>query len=381
MNPKPIIAIADDELVARELLAGALEDRYEVRIFDRAQALLDFTAGNPADMVLLDVEMPGMSGYDACRALRAGSALPDVPVIFLSARARLDDRLLGYAAGGHDYLVKPYDLDELNAKILLAIDAHRRARQLTVEVADMSEAVSVTSEMMGELGVVLDFQREMAGCETADRMADALVQALGRFGLDGCMRLRGRRAVITRSSAGSATALEASLLNHLASRPDARIVTMGPNLGFSFGDVTLLVRSLNWAMAPEAPETIESMGRARDSVALLVEGALSRLKAIDAELDSRHLVVAQDLIAMTRKTLEDLEKSAREVSCELDAVFEAGRQEFEFEFPRLGLTTEQEESLAGIVVRQRERGLAVLARGRAAEQGLRQLVDRMVQEP
>ena len=155
MTPKPIIAIADDESVAREVLAGALEDRYEVRIFDRGQAVLDFAASHHADMVLLDVEMPSLSGYDTCRALRAGSTLPDVPVIFLSAHARLEDRLLGYAAGGHDYLVKPYDLDELNAKILLAIDAHRRARQLAEEVAGMSEAVSVTTEMMGEIGVDL----------------------------------------------------------------------------------------------------------------------------------------------------------------------------------------------------------------------------------
>lgn len=378
---RPIIAIADDESVAREVLVGALEDRYEVRIFDRGQAVLDFAASGHADMILLDVEMPGMSGYDTCRALRAGSTLPDVPVIFLSAHARLEDRLLGYAAGGHDYLVKPYDLDELNAKIVLAIDAHRRARQLAVEVADMSEAVSVTTEMMGEIGVVLDFQRAIAGCETAERMADAIVDALGRFGLDGCMRLRTRRAVITRSVAGSATALEASLLSHLASRPDARIVTMGPNLGFSFGEVTLLVRSVGWALAPDTPETVESMGRARDSVALLVEGALSRLKGIDAELDARHLAGAQELIAMTRKTLEELERSAHEVSCELDAVFEAARQDFEFEFPKLGLTLEQEERLAGIVARQRERGLEVLARGRLAEQGMHRLVDRMAQQP
>lgn len=379
MTPRPIIAIADDDPIAREVLAGAIEDRYEVRTFDHGRAVIDFVASSHVDMVLLDVEMPGMSGYDICRALRAGPALADVPVIFLSSHARLEDRLQGYAAGGHDYLVKPYDIDELNAKILLAIDAHRRARQLAGEVAEMSEAVSVTTEMMGEVGVVLDFQRAVAGCDTAERVADAIVQALGRFGLDGCMRLRTRRTVITRSAAGSTTALEASLLSHLEARPDARIVTMGPNLGFSFGDVTLLVRSVNWAMAPDAPETIESMGRARDSVALLVEGTLSRLQAIDAEFDSRNLAVAQQLIAVTRRTLEDLEKSAHEVSCELDAVFEAALQDFEFEFPKLGLTLEQEERLAGIVARQRERGLEVLARGRLAEQGLRRLVDQMAQ--
>jgi DNA-binding response OmpR family regulator len=372
MSSKPIIAIADDNQVASEVLAANLEEPYEVRLFGSGQAALDFVAGNHVDLLLLDVGMPGLNGYETCRLLRAGQAQPDVPVIFVSGRAQLEDRLLGYAAGGNDYLVKPCNLDELEAKIQLAIDHHRRARRLASELAEVSHAATVTAEMMGEVGVVLEFHRALTVCATPDDIAQALITTLGRFGLEGCVRLKTRHATVTRSPVGRATALEASLLDHLAALPDARILTMGQNLGFSFGSVTLVVRCVAWATAPSSPETLDTMGRARDNVALLVEGAVARLRALDAEHDAGQLAGAHSLIAATRRTLVDLQTIDRDLHRDLDGVFEALRAEFEMRFPQLGLTTEQEDSLAAILTRHR-------SRGRAAEVHLRRLVGQLEQ--
>jgi DNA-binding response OmpR family regulator len=377
MSERPLITIVDDEPTTCELLAGALEGRYRVQAFGHGQALLDSLATQAVDLVLLDVEMPGLDGYQTCRALRAGPVQADVPVIFLSAHSLLEERLQGYAAGGNDYLTKPFDIDELNAKILNAIDAHRRTRQLAREAADMGEAAAVTAEMMGEIGVVLDFQRSIADCHAPGQIATALLDALARFGLDGCLRLQTRRGTVSRSSAGALSALETSLLQHLESRPDTRIVTMGTNLGFAYGAATVLVRSVAWALAASDPATLDAMGRARDNVALLVEGALSRLHALDAEADAQHLVLAQRLIDMTRQALHDLEQSARQVHDDLDAVFEHSRADFEYLFPLLGLSHEQEDRLLAIVTQQRASGLEVLARSRQAEQGLRRLLDRL----
>lgn len=381
MPDRPIIAIADDDPIAREVLSSALEGRCEVRLFDSGRTMLDGLAAHRADLLLLDVGMPDLDGYETCRALREGAACPDIPVIFLSARALLEDRLQGYAAGGNDYLVKPYDVDELHAKIVLAIDAACRARQLQGEVSDLTDAALLTAEMMGEVGVVLEFQRALASCTTIECVSDAMFAALARFGLEGCLRLKSRRTAIARSVAGQASSLESSLLEHLASRPDARIVTMGLNLGFSYGSVTLLTRSPAWAHSPQTQETADAMGRARDNVALLVEGAVVRLQAIDAEHDARQLAGAEDLIGATRTALQQVEHTEREIHAELDAVFEDIRHEFEMRFPQLGLTSAQEDSLIEIVDRKRSQGMAVLARGRSAEELLRSLVQQLAHSP
>lgn len=182
---------------------------------------------------------------------------------------------------------------------------------------------------------------------------------------------------ITRASVGRASALEASLLDHLAAHADTRIMTMGHNLGFAFGTVTLLVRNLAWATAPDAAETIDAIGRARDNGALLAEGAVARLRAIDAEQDARRLVDTQELLKITREALRQQSLVQRQIHAEIDSVFEAIRDEFEQRFPQLGLTAEQEDQLDDILVCHRSRGLAVLARGRLAEEGLRCVVERL----
>lgn len=151
-----------------------------------------------------------------------------------------------------------------------------------------------------------------------------------------------------------------AVLDHLESRPGMRIVTTGPNLGFAYGDGTLLVRSVAWAQDATAPQTVDAMGRARDNLALVVEGALSRLKALEAEADARHLAV-----------------TAQEIYRDLDAIFESVREDFEFLFPQLGLTPDQEQRLADIVAQQRIRGLGIVTRGRSAGQRLRRLLDHL----
>jgi CheY-like chemotaxis protein len=377
MSNKPIIAIADDNAVIREALAANLEARYELRLFNSGQAALDYIASQPVDLLLLDVEMPGLNGYQTCLALREGRAQPDIPVIFLSGRAMLDDRLQGYAAGGNDYMIKPCEPFELEAKIQLAIDTRRVTRRLAGEVAELSDAFSLTAEMMGEVGVVLEFQRALTDCATPDAIADAMFATLARFGLEGCVRLSKGSTSIARSTAGTASALQTSLLDHLASRNDRHIVTIGHNLGFSIGDVTLLVHSRAWAAAPDAPQTQDAMGRARDNVALLIEGAIARMRALDVEHDARQLVGAHTLIDMTRQALQDIEAVERTVHRELDAVFESIRHEFELRFPQLGLTAAQEDTLADILTRHRSHGLSVLAQSRAAEERMRQLVEQL----
>ncbi len=378
---QPIIAIADDNPLACEVLTALLADLYEVRAFRSGQAVLAGLAQDRVDLVLLDVAMPGLDGYKTCQALRKDGTHADVPVIFLSAHSLLEDRLRGYAAGGDDYLVKPYDHDELLAKIDLAIESQRQKRRLARDVAELSNAASLTAEMMGEVGVVLEFHRALADCTTPAAIAQAVLAALGRLGLEGCVQLASRGTTMAHSAAGEASALEVSLLEYLASQKSARILTLGHNLGFAFGSVTLLVRCLAWAEAPDASETADAMGRARDNVALIVDGAVDRLRALEAEQDARQLVGARDLIATTRTVLMDLESIERELHRELDGVFEALRHEFEMHFPRLGLTAAQEDSLAEILSRQHARGLAVLEQGRAAEARLHRLVEQLEQAP
>ncbi|MYW05717.1 response regulator transcription factor [Streptomyces sp. SID3343] len=112
----PHILVVDDEPAVREALETSLRfEGYRVTLAGEGVAALSAIAGDEPDLVLLDVLMPRMDGLTACRRLRArGDTLP---VLMLTARDAVGDRVTGLDAGADDYLVKPFDLDELLARV------------------------------------------------------------------------------------------------------------------------------------------------------------------------------------------------------------------------------------------------------------------------
>lgn len=108
--------VVDDEPALREALQSSLEfEGYKVVTANDGQAALDAVAADTYDAVLLDVMMPRLDGLTACRRLRASGN--HIPVLMLTARDAVGDRVSGLDAGADDYLVKPFELDELLARV------------------------------------------------------------------------------------------------------------------------------------------------------------------------------------------------------------------------------------------------------------------------
>jgi two-component system OmpR family response regulator len=110
------VLIVDDDEFIRQLLASALRFAGFVADLcgDGHAALARVSAFDP-DLILLDIMMPNLDGLEACRRLRAAGV--ETPIIFLTARDRTDEKILGLVGGGDDYVTKPFDLDELVARI------------------------------------------------------------------------------------------------------------------------------------------------------------------------------------------------------------------------------------------------------------------------
>jgi putative two-component system response regulator len=114
---KPRILIVDDSEINLKVLEQLLKADYELcRATSGTEALAKIRQFSP-DLVLLDIMMPGLDGYETCRQIKAGPLGKFTPVILVSVKASTGERLEGYAAGADDYLVKPFDHDELLAKV------------------------------------------------------------------------------------------------------------------------------------------------------------------------------------------------------------------------------------------------------------------------
>jgi two-component system response regulator MprA len=110
------ILVVDDEPAVRRALERALRlDKYDVELAIDGEEALDRLAERPVDAVILDVMMPGVDGLEVCRRMRAAG--DRTPVLMLTARDAIDDRVLGLDVGADDYLVKPFALRELQARL------------------------------------------------------------------------------------------------------------------------------------------------------------------------------------------------------------------------------------------------------------------------
>ncbi|NDJ79007.1 MAG: response regulator transcription factor [Chloroflexi bacterium] len=112
------ILVVDDDSVVAESIRAILEDAgYDVTVVNDGQSALDVLQDTAPDLVVLDIIMPDMDGIEVCRRIRAKPFFARLPVIFLTAKSRPADIARGLDAGGDDYLVKPFDVIELPARI------------------------------------------------------------------------------------------------------------------------------------------------------------------------------------------------------------------------------------------------------------------------
>ena len=152
-NKGKLLAVDDnpDNLV---LLAGILERAgYEVRAANSARRALPMMESDAPELVLLDVEMPGMNGLELCRTIKARPELAPVPVIFLSARHELPDKLQGFDAGGVDYIAKPFEEEEVLARVDTQLRLSRLQRDLeqrNEELLQMNERLLRERRRSGE---------------------------------------------------------------------------------------------------------------------------------------------------------------------------------------------------------------------------------------
>lgn len=135
-QPAPrVLVIEDDLLLGRTLVRGLRDAGFEIEIAPSGEAGLQAHAERPPDVVVLDVALPGIDGFQTCRRLR--SLDMRTPVIMLSARGDVRDRVAGLEVGADDYLPKPFSFVELVARVRAQVRRHERRRQESIDIGPL----------------------------------------------------------------------------------------------------------------------------------------------------------------------------------------------------------------------------------------------------
>ena len=137
-----ILIIEDDTIVARTIERCLRSNEYRLQVANTGVAGLRAARRKIPDLVLLDVMMPGMDGYTVCKEMREDAFLKEVPIIFLTARGKIEDRIIGLSVGADDYLPKPFNLDELLLRVKAILrrtsPPKKQSEQMEAEVSGSS---------------------------------------------------------------------------------------------------------------------------------------------------------------------------------------------------------------------------------------------------
>ncbi len=131
------ILVVDDTLITLNLLTDILSaEGFQVRSADTGEGALRSVASEPPHLILLDVKMPGIDGFEVCRRLKAQEVSRHIPVIFISVVTDLDERVKGFGLGAVDFISKPFQREELLARVRTHLELNRLRIKLEAQVAE-----------------------------------------------------------------------------------------------------------------------------------------------------------------------------------------------------------------------------------------------------
>ena len=273
MNQQATVLIVDDIADNRLLLNMLLSDDYQVIEACSGQECLDLVEKSVPDLVLLDVKMPEMDGYQVCGHLRKQKATETLPIIFVSALDSTEERLAGYEVGGDEYIIKPVDEEALMIKVATALE---HQQEIGNARASAAQATSIAMEAMtssSELGQIIEFIKNSQELSTIEQVAAELTNIAGQFGLSICALC----LVGGKHYAGcSSDSIEARLLDNF-NHSNQKIVNVGIRTIISTDRLVVLIKDM-----PLDDEN--RYGRLKDHLAVLIDIANSVLLGIQAQL-------------------------------------------------------------------------------------------------
>jgi CheY-like chemotaxis protein len=348
MEVRPKILVVDDEPFNLEIMQEILEEDYEVTYARSGQECMDTVLNVMPDVVLLDVNMPGMSGYEVCQQLKENPRTTNIPVTFVSALDTLAERLAGYEVGGDDYICKPFEASELLSKVSIAVKYKKERESLMADAEQaMRKAMSATKNT-GDVGALLEFMRSTLKCDSAEKLADLALYTISGMGLRSSVQVRNNDEVIHKSSDGAINQLERTVVKKI-SRED-QIVDLGVRSVFNSEHVSILIKNMPL-------DDQSKYSQVKSSIALLTEGMEIRMLSLlqsQAVRPPANPVISNrsELESITQRAitlLDQLEQSVSNLTPQYIKIMSDLAYRLEGYFSELALTEAQEQALMDLV--------------------------------
>jgi CheY-like chemotaxis protein len=285
---KAKVLIVDDDDLSPLFLEKLLGKHFDFAYAPSGEAALEVVATENPAVILMDVEMPGgMNGYETCRAIKDNRTAEGIPVIFISAHNDAENRLKAYHSGGDDYVSKPFNVEELKHKVLLALANQEKRNDLTEKARRATNVAMMSMRDSADAGVIFGFLRDIIRHTDLEEIAAATLSTLLKFQIEGAVQLRHGEVRVSRNSRGACAPVEDAVLAEMAA--SGRIVDIGNRSAFNYERATIIIY--------EMPLQDQALyGRLKDTVLKMTEVLdvhLSSLEALVAAIERGDTLTVQ----------------------------------------------------------------------------------------
>ena len=335
MSSPYVVLAVDDEPFNLEILEEILSEGYQFHSAMSGPECLEVVGELQPSVVLLDVSMPNMDGYEVCRRLKNNPDTRDIPVMFVSARGALDERIEGYNAGGEDYIVKPFAREELEAKLRGLFKMQDHQKDLESQVKQATEMAFSAMSNSSEVGIVMQFVERTSDLHSIDELATALLDTLSAYGLAASIEMRiDKKNVQHFCSHGSITPIVTELFDLLKNK--GRIYSFEPRMMVNYQRLSFLIMNM-----PHTDD--EKMGRLRDHLCFIASSAEQCLSAIITQSKLlKQKRALKEVISLTKTKFQELVLAMDESHKANEDIFRDLQLRFEQHIPSMGLEEDQE---------------------------------------
>ena len=345
---KGSICYIDDNHSNLLLVKKSLADNYHVVGIDSPESAIDILISSPPELILLDVNMPKIDGYQLCQNIKTVDNLKEIPVVFLTCRESLEDRLEGFESGGEAYICKPFDIAELEQVITSLIKRRKEVIESVKKAEDASSLAFTLMKNSSEMGSVVGYARQLAETRDMTSLIKKTFLTLSEFGLSSTLlvdSINGR--VVTRSDGATVLPIEIELLD--LAKGGGRIVNASRKYLFQGKNTILLIKNM-----PLEDDALT--GRLRDHLAIMIDLLDPCLELINYRERERleRQKTTDTTHALVNKEFDNIISLCNEFMGSSKQAFEHLTTNIEESFMFLGLSEEQEAKLTQFVEEARE---------------------------
>lgn len=368
MSNKGKILIVDDEPFNCEIMQEILEQDYDLKITYNGQDCLDVAPQWLPDLILLDISMPGMSGYDVCKQLKGSVKTQDAQITFVSALDTLADRLAGYEVGGDDYITKPFNSQELLKKVAVAFKNKKVHRQLQHNADQAMKTALSAMTSTNEIGMVLQFIGATFHCNEYDCLARLIVDTTAALGYRSTVQIRAQGQEFNQCSEGAINPLEVAVINRISNEDDH--LDIGPRTIMNFEHVSILVKDM-----PVNDE--EEYARIKENIAVIAEATEVRIKAIGAQNALLSRAGLLEVLQQAQHTLKELNETQAEHKHTMLSLIQRLKKSLHGKLVAANISTYHIEPLMDLVNKAHKETLAVFDGEEQAETEVSHIIEEL----